>query len=393
MSLVESREKRAKELQGVLSELCAGNVPRWAGTPADDRAAQIAERELSKWCARVETQEFTIPWWRPRGVVHLQVGDRQLEGYPHYGSPGTAPDGIIGVLKTDPDNVSRFRIVPSDVAAAARTTGGPSRGETLAYLVLSPFGEAVPRYDAELIRTRLPVVGVSRWEEAFLREAAEADTRKSASRGELQFDVEDSGDRTTNNVIGTIPGKRSEEILLIAHHDCQYNSPGANDNAATLIVMFQLAEYFSRNTPPWTLTFLASGAEEIGFRGAYAYAEKRQREGTLDMIKLTLNFDSLTYGKHPHFFTTETSVAEQGSEVFRRQGADVVPVLHNEVATLDSEPFVERGIPSIFLNSRGDDESKVRLWHRPEDTPETVDLDLTEEYYQALVTFLSEVTL
>lgn len=368
---------RAAYLQTLLKVLCRDIGPRWAGTDADRQAARLVERELRERCDRVEVEPFSISYWMPLGSAWLKVGNRKLECFPHFQSPSTGDDGIRGRLASDPNCRDRFRIA-SDTA----------RDDTAAYLVLGPFGKAVPRFDADLIQTALPVVGVSRHERAYLEAAAEQGTE-----AQLHFAVTTEEGVRTQNVIGRIQGATEEEIVIVAHYDSQYNSPGANDNAATLIVMLQLAEHFFRARPRYSLTFLASGAEEVGFRGATHFVEKRREEGTLENVKLCMNFDSLTYGKHPHISTVHDQLAASAADAFRALHPDVHPQHNREDDTLDGAPFVAHGIPTLFFNSRGDDDSKVRLWHRPEDVPESVDPELPELYYHALVDFISNVRL
>jgi Zn-dependent M28 family amino/carboxypeptidase len=57
-------------------------------------------------------------------------------------------------------------------------------------------------------------------------------------------------------VIGRIPGKSKNEILIVAHLDSIFNTPGANDNAASVIVMLMLAHAASARQNNHNLTFI-----------------------------------------------------------------------------------------------------------------------------------------
>jgi len=98
------------------------------------------------------------------------------------------------------------------------------------------------------------------------------------------------------NIVGTLPGKKKEEIIFLAHADTVYNAPGANDNTASVIVMLMLAHAAAARGCDHTLTFVATDTEEFGGSGATHYAQKRVSDDTMKNIRFVVNFDSLTYG-------------------------------------------------------------------------------------------------
>jgi aminopeptidase YwaD len=91
------------------------------------------------------------------------------------------------------------------------------------------------------------------------------------------------------NVIGEIPGREPEVILLSAHYDSAPYSPGATDNAGGTAILLELARIFATTTPRWTLRFIACGSEECALQGARHYC--RTHATMLDEIKLNLNYD------------------------------------------------------------------------------------------------------
>ena len=103
--------------------------------------------------------------------------------------------------------------------------------------------------------------------------------------------VEFIPDTETKNVVGTLPGHSTDEILFLAHLDTVYNTQGANDNTASVIAMLMLAHSVSGIKPQKTLTFVATEGEEYNKLGAINYAERRKRAGTYGNIKFLVNFD------------------------------------------------------------------------------------------------------
>jgi hypothetical protein len=80
--------------------------------------------------------------------------------------------------------------------------------------------------------------------------------------------------RTTDrNFIITVPGRSSEQIILVAHYDTWAGfsrcAPGADDNTSGEEVLkhYLLMDLCSANPPPLTHVYLFSGSEECGTRG------------------------------------------------------------------------------------------------------------------------------
>ena len=108
---------------------------------------------------------------------------------------------------------------------------------------------------------------------------------------------------TTENVVGTLPGESTGELVFLVHLDTVYNSPGANDNTASVIIMLMLAHAVSEIRPRKTLTFIATTGEEYDKLGAIDYVKRRVDKGTLQNIRYLVNFDSLTWGPDLQIYT------------------------------------------------------------------------------------------
>lgn len=375
----DDQAARRDYLARLLEELCVKIGVRDAGSDADGNAGELLLGELSGVCDYVEEQELSFTRWATGGGARLEAESRSLECYPYYGSAVTGASGLYGVARASrPDD----RLPEAQgLLVLADASDAPS-----ALIVPGPFGPAVPRYSPELTRTGLPVVGVDRDDADLLRGPG-----RPSPAVHLLFRERSVCRSSTVNLIGTVDGKTSDEILLIAHRDTQYSSPGANDNAASLVVALMLAASFRRRRPRHTLRVLASAAEEIGCLGASAYAERRAANGTIGRITLCLNFDSLTYGFHPQITTLESERASLLAAAFRRESPASRPRMIAETDVLDGKPFGERGVPVVYLNSRGDDDRTLRLWHRPEDLPETVDPAVADAHFRSIESFLIEL--
>jgi hypothetical protein len=101
------------------------------------------------------------------------------------------------------------------------------------------------------------------------------------------------------NVVGMIPGRRSDEFVLFSSHydHLGFERPmfgdsianGANDNASGTAAVVALAKYFaSRGTPERTLLFAAFTAEEAGGFGSRHYSRQLNADQVVAMFNIEM---------------------------------------------------------------------------------------------------------
>ena len=98
---------------------------------------------------------------------------------------------------------------------------------------------------------------------------------------------------------------RAEQIILIgAHYDTVYGSPGANDNGSGLAVLLELSRLFQSETTNMSVRFVAFVNEEPPFffsgrQGSNIYAKAIRERG--DDIRLMLALETMGYySSEPH---------------------------------------------------------------------------------------------
>ncbi|TVQ04129.1 MAG: M28 family peptidase [Balneolaceae bacterium] len=211
----------------------------------------------------------------------------------------------------------------------------------------------------------------------------------------------------SKNIIAEISGyKKPDKILVIgAHYDSVYGSPGANDNASGIAVLISLAKYFSGNPQQATLRFVAFANEEPPFfqtvnMGSYAYAELAagNKEQIFAMIALDgLGYFSesigsqkypvpgigLVYPKTANFigFVTrfkDMSLLRKATEAFRKKAsipseAAALPSIVPGAAWSDHWSFWQHGFPGLLIT----DTLLFRdsAYHTAHDTPERLDYE------------------
>ncbi|WP_285008758.1 M28 family peptidase [Pedobacter faecalis] len=125
------------------------------------------------------------------------------------------------------------------------------------------------------------------------------------------FTFQNQGQAAQNgiNVLGYIPGKTDNVIVISAHYDHIgvingeiYN--GADDNASGVAALLEFAAYYTKNQPVHTLIFAAFDAEEVGLQGAKAFVAKPPV--SLDKIVLNVNMDMISHNDKAELYVCGT---------------------------------------------------------------------------------------
>lgn len=367
--IINTPEQRASYARRLLKELCSDLGPRPSGTPANEAGLKIIEREMKHSLPQVEMDRFTFTNWEMIGKPEFRIGDRVLETAPYWGAPSTPPKGVSGILKK---NNGQFSLVDE-------VSGNP-----LANISVSQYGRAIPAYQDGQSPDAVPIFGIGRQDAPILDDAVSNKTMVTA-RVRSRFIPNTS----SGSVIGRLPGKTKDEIIIVAHIDTVYCSPGANDNTASVIVMLMLAHAAAMIKPNLTLTFGAMGGEEIGILGANHYGQRREADGSMKNIKLAVNFDSLTYGPNMQVYSESPELRKLIQDIHADLKIDAAPKLFGESGfSMDSAPFKPSGGRALYLNSRGYDERTLPVYHRPEDKSESVPLDCVEISFLVMREFI-----
>lgn len=217
---------------------------------------------------------------------------------------------------------------------------------------------------------------------------------KNLSINNYKIESEFITDFKSKNVIGKIEGKNKDSLIVItAHYDHlgkvgNVYFPGANDNASGTAFLLNLAKYYSKNKPKYTLIFIAFGAEEAGLVGSYHFVENSLID--LKKIKFLLNFDIMGTGEdgiqivNSSIFTKEYELINQINtknkylKQIKKRG---------EACNSDHCPFYEKGVPSFFIYTLGG----AGHYHDPFDKGETLSLSEFQDIQDLFVEFINEL--
>jgi alkaline phosphatase isozyme conversion protein len=212
------------------------------------------------------------------------------------------------------------------------------------------------------------------------------------------FEYWDGIERGSANVIAVKPGESAREIIVGAHYDSTGPGKGADDNASGVAVMLEVAGRLRDVPTPYTIRFIAFGAEEVGLDGSHYYVDQMDdtaRRNTIGMI----NLDSLVAGDIPYVYgdAGEGSLRDWIVARARELGLEVDTRTAPELDTPDGTPcdcadydaFQEAGIPFAYFEANNWDKAEAEwaVWHTANDTLDYLEANHPGRVGKHLATF------
>jgi Zn-dependent M28 family amino/carboxypeptidase len=208
-----------------------------------------------------------------------------------------------------------------------------------------------------------------------------------------------------HNIEAEIPGTRPNVVLIGAHYDSVFGSPGANDNGSGVAALLALARRFAGKPAQQTLRFVAFVNEEPPYflteqMGSFVYAGRCKARG--DRISAMISLETIGYfSDAPHsqtypapglgvFYPTvgnfigfvsnvhSRALLRRSIALFRKhatipsEGA-ALPSFVPGVSWSDQWAFWQHGYPGIMIT----DTAPFRYphYHSATDTPDKLDYD------------------
>jgi hypothetical protein len=239
---------------------------------------------------------------------------------------------------------------------------------TLAVASLVPLGTPIAKYGGEVARP-------------LIRDFTNIGSRVAGSVGETKTAIyisdvfkaigyspesqpftADAGNKTISsaNVIAVKKGTSSQEIIVGAHYDSADIGLGADDNASGVAVMLEVAKLIQNTPTPYTIRFIAFGAEENGLLGSYAYVNQMSQEEFENAIAM-IDLDSLIAGDIAYVYSNEGSqsaVRDWALEWSLGNGFNLQTIRNVDLNDLasgkgssDYAPFRDAGIPFAYFQT------------------------------------------
>ncbi len=232
----------------------------------------------------------------------------------------------------------------------------------------------------------------------FFLDVASSSLPEGTENISITFENKFIEDYKTRNVIGYVKGKKFPDSFFVftAHYDhLGYMGkeawfPGANDNASGTAMIMDLARYFAypENQPDYSIAFMAFAGEETGLMGSGYYAEHPLFP--LEKIKFVVNLDMIGTGSKGITIVNGKVLPK----AFRKFGSinDEHVLLKDvkargESCNSDHCPFYMKGVPAIFIYTRGREFSE---YHNPDDLAKDLPLTEYEDLFRLFVYFVND---
>lgn len=173
------------------------------------------------------------------------------------------------------------------------------------------------------------------------------------------------GNKTSTNVIAELPGSAPGVIVLGAHMDSKWPSPGGNDNASGVAVTLELAECLAdaEGLVP-TVRFIGFGAEEIAGKtpddhhfGSRHYVDTLT-SSELDQIQGMVSIDMVGYGSVFNIRNLNVAPMTVVGSLRSWGSAFAEPFAYlkdpSTYGWSDHEAFEFKGVPVAWLEWRSD---------------------------------------
>lgn len=199
-------------------------------------------------------------------------------------------------------------------------------------------------------------------------------------------------DYTSQNVIGYLEGTAEVDTFVVftAHYDhlgrmgkdCYF--PGANDNAAGIAMLLELAHHFKANPPKYSVVFMAFGGEEIGLLGSKHYTEYPLFP--LERIKFLVNLDLVGTGDEGATVVNGTIYKKRFNELLAiNEAHQYLPKINARAQAANSDHyfFWLNRVPCFFIYGLGG----ISAYHDIYDKPETLPLTKFREIFNLVKDF------
>jgi alkaline phosphatase isozyme conversion protein len=214
------------------------------------------------------------------------------------------------------------------------------------------------------------------------------------------------------NVIAYKQGKSDQQIIVGAHYDSVAAGKGTDDNASGVGVMLEVAEVLKKVSTPYSIVFVAFGAEEGGLNGSNHYASQMSEEELKNTVGM-INLDSLAVGDkmYVHGSAGEAGfILEQALNIAEKKKLDIGTNLglnpHYPAGTTgdwsDHAPFTELGIPFAYFESTNweigeldgyeQTEEYGGVWHSKNDTLAFIETAYPGRIQERLYTYSQVLT-
>ncbi|MDP4116069.1 MAG: M28 family peptidase [Bacteroidota bacterium] len=371
-----------------LEKLCKNNSGRPVGSRANNAALEYISEKLESVGCKIEKQLFDCITWQSSGV-ELSIDGLTINAFASPFSLSCDVNASL-VIVTSINELEQIDIKDKIVLLC-----GDIAKEQFIPKNFPFYNPADQKCIIELLETKNPLALVTSAPRKFDLEdsqyliplfedgdfnipsayISELDTIRMIESNNEKVHLKISSARIPSkgyNIIGKRGNGSEKRIILLAHIDTKFGTPGATDNACGIVVLLLLAELLGNYEGKFSIEFTIMNGEEC-YSSPGEMKFLTENKNTLDNILLGINLDGLGYS------SSDTAYSMYGcpSEI-----ADAIQTVFSSYHGLvmgdpwyqsDHGLLIQNNIPALAITSAHMIKLMNEIYHSPKDKPEIVD--------------------
>ena len=426
---------KGKEILQIVKDICNFGFRR-AGTPPAHKAEMYIYEKLKEVGVddvKLENVDFTR-WWAERHELTIisentpgVTEDQNIKTFPSWFSVSTPPEGITAevayvrygtksdfreidvkdkIALIDGNMLLNFRPTHNvfNTIEVAEKKGAKAviciNGSPADSITYTNYSNMFQLTSTKIVPSiTLPVLSINNHDGEYLKYLC---TQYHKTLTVKLVEISKTGPATSNTIIGTLPGKSDDIIVIGTHTDSTFT--GAFDNAAANAGLITLAKHYAKLPPEKrekTMIFAGWTGHECESIGSRKFVETH--EELLPKITTFIELDG--FGCNGYYnqadggiidtnlderrgiFTTDNSVllsfASDAVMKYKLLPAVSLSAILLEVG--DYAPFAKKNVPSLLIIG------KSPLYHTELDTIETIRPDQLERSAKAHIEIINKI--
>ena len=372
------------ELKKVLQTICLEYGERLTGSVSNQKLADYTAQYFKDCGYIVEQQKFSCIDWQP-GAVELSCEGHKFAAEPSYYTLGCDMEAEFTVLKTIDEleqadlnnkvavlqgNLSSERLMPKSF-----TFYNPDHHKQ----IISLLEEKDPAAVIAVVANNNSIFEDGDFDipSVYISEDQAKDLLNCNNKVKLKIDAERK-DSNGENIIARINPQKERKVVITAHLDTKYGTPGALDNASGITVLLMLSQLIKADDIPYTLELLLlNGEDYYSLPGQMKYLDEYLNKE--NNIILAVNCDGVGLKRS----STAVSTFDLWPEADGLIGELIKE--NNELELIEPWPegdhmlFVMNNIPAVALTSKDIFEIIDTVIHTEKDNLEMIDYHKVEE--------------
>ena len=180
------------------------------------------------------------------------------------------------------------------------------------------------------------------------------------------------------------------KIVICAHMDTKYGTPGAIDNAAGVVVLLQIMENLKNYTNLYDIDIIPfNGEEYYEVKGQLEYLDYIKDD--FDSIKLVINIDAPCHKDSKTAVSTYNMGEKLSAKLNAEMNKNSNVVMGEQWYAGDHSVFAFKGIPCIAITSSNLFETVIPIMHTQKDTVDQISCDMINQTSDFLTDLINSI--